>query len=906
MRSKLVCLTVWCVFAASGPLLAQVTYQFVPTDSGNWNVDASWMVDGNPAVVPDFGFSESAQINTGGTAIVDSAVPDIEDLTVSNGVLDVQTTGSLSMLFGGFDTGGRMTIGTAGRVQVAGSGTLFTERGATNNGVLAITGTDADVEIGGNFTNTSSGTVEANISGPMHSAITVGETAVLGGTLLANFDGVTPAFGDGWDIIQANSFDGNFSSVETTGVPALEKGLIYESVISGNTARLEVGNTLQLTVNRLTGELTVSNLIGGDLDVIGYTIQSANQLLDVANFNGLMDQGVGDWQEANIKPTHLAELNLTGSSTLAVGGEVSLGNGYAPGPQPPAMEDLTFTFLTADHQQKQGIVEFTGPINDLVLRIDPETGQGAIQNLSPFIDPFDVTGYSVTSASESLTPGSWNSFAASGEAGEGWDEANPQAAAVAELNLTGSQLFDTNTQIGIGQIFDPAGTRDLIFEFTTTAFDRLVGTVEYGSLEPVGMGLASDFNNDNMVDLQDFNILKANFGATGASMAEGDANMDGNVNLEDFNILKGQFGQSGAAAVPEPSTWLLTILGTAVLFAGSIRRKFSRKQGEIFMTADGPLVPVMLVAFLAVTACGIASAATYEQDFEAADGTTADELGDGSLMTSNTGTAQVLGGRLRLTADDTGSTNANFFTPSLGADATQSWIASFDFELFDAEGGNPPADGFSFNHGAIDTMANGSEEGFGTGLSVEFDTWDNGTGENGHNIAVNNLDVPGGFNPMVPLADGVTRHAEVIYGNGRATLRVDGEFIFRGVTTPGYMPADDYIFAFAARTGGATEDVFIDNLVINAPLPGTQGDFNEDGDVNLDDYSILLGNFNQPGDSTMGDTDFSFFVDLSDFNAFRMAFEAQGAGANAVPEPGTWLLLALGCLPLRWIARRRR
>lgn len=61
-------------------------------------------------------------------------------------------------------------------------------------------------------------------------------------------------------------------------------------------------------------------------------------------------------------------------------------------------------------------------------------------------------------------------------------------------------------------------------------------------------GLESDFNQDGMVDLSDFNILKANFGQSGATMADGDANADGTVDLSDFNILKSQFGQSAAIA----------------------------------------------------------------------------------------------------------------------------------------------------------------------------------------------------------------------------------------------------------------------------------------------------------------------------------------------------------------------
>ena len=53
--------------------------------------------------------------------------------------------------------------------------------------------------------------------------------------------------------------------------------------------------------------------------------------------------------------------------------------------------------------------------------------------------------------------------------------------------------------------------------------------------------LQADFDLDGDVDLDDFVILKSNFG-TGTTHAEGDANLDGGVDLDDFVILKNEFG----------------------------------------------------------------------------------------------------------------------------------------------------------------------------------------------------------------------------------------------------------------------------------------------------------------------------------------------------------------------------
>jgi len=47
----------------------------------------------------------------------------------------------------------------------------------------------------------------------------------------------------------------------------------------------------------------------------------------------------------------------------------------------------------------------------------------------------------------------------------------------------------------------------------------------------------NDFNGDNKVDVFDFNILIANWGATGATQEMGDADGNGIVGILDFNLL---------------------------------------------------------------------------------------------------------------------------------------------------------------------------------------------------------------------------------------------------------------------------------------------------------------------------------------------------------------------------------
>ncbi len=56
--------------------------------------------------------------------------------------------------------------------------------------------------------------------------------------------------------------------------------------------------------------------------------------------------------------------------------------------------------------------------------------------------------------------------------------------------------------------------------------------------------LNGDATGDGRVNLEDFNILAANFGQSNRTFTQGDFNYDGVVNLDDFNLLAGRFGQS--------------------------------------------------------------------------------------------------------------------------------------------------------------------------------------------------------------------------------------------------------------------------------------------------------------------------------------------------------------------------
>lgn len=238
--------------------------------------------------------------------------------------------------------------------------------------------------------------------------------------------------------------------------------------------------------------------------------------------------------------------------------------------------------------------------------------------------------------------------------------------------------------------------------------------------------------------------------------------------------------------------------------------------------------------FATVMATGTASAVTYMQDFNAfGDGTT--NLGDGSAIHSNDGNASVQSGALQMTVDSQTSTRSSWRIPAL-VDSSLGWTAKFDFTMADAAGGNPPADGFSLSYGNIPAFPVGgvagyglAEEGFGSGdeVSFEFDTWRVGDTEHGFNVSHNQVDLAPVVNTDIIVDGGTVNGSAVLIWdptNG-LTMTVDlgsGPVThFTNVSDGAFVGNDAYSWAFSARTGGATEDLTFDNVMIttNTPVP---------------------------------------------------------------------------------------
>ena len=160
---------------------------------------------------------------------------------------------------------------------------------------------------------------------------------------------------------------------------------------------------------------------------------------------------------------------------------------------------------------------------------------------------------------------------------------NGGAAPDATLDLTNDAMVVDYT----GSTPLTALREQIIFAYNNGAWDRAgitttsgagygVGYGEAGALAPVPAIFGTvdattvlirgtrygDANLDGQVNLQDFNRLASNFGASNAGWLQGDFNYDGQVNLQDFNRLASNFGLAAAGPHVTPEDWAR--LGAAI------------------------------------------------------------------------------------------------------------------------------------------------------------------------------------------------------------------------------------------------------------------------------------------------------------------------------------------------------
>jgi hypothetical protein len=187
--------------------------------------------------------------------------------------------------------------------------------------------------------------------------------------------------------------------------------------------------------------------------------------------------------------------------------------------------------------------------------------------------------------------------------------------------------------------------------------------------------------------------------------------------------------------------------------------------------------------------------------------------------------ARVADGFLHLTDATNFGVVAGFYTPVVTA-----FVESYNVSFRAYVGGGTccgatTADGYSVNiaNDLPATVAGQlAEEGFGAGLSITFDTWDNGAAE-APAIEIKWL---GSVLQAVPI-DVALDAAPVAFSDvnievspmGIANVRYAGQLIFSNVTLAGWAPTANLRLGFAARTGGASDNHWIDDLNVTAFSP---------------------------------------------------------------------------------------
>jgi hypothetical protein len=115
-------------------------------------------------------------------------------------------------------------------------------------------------------------------------------------------------------------------------------GTTWQDVATVNVPRLT------LRINRGDGSGAIVNNSTTALQLNGYSLESTSGALNGTGWNSLDEQNVGNWQQNEATANLLVETFFTGSTTVAPGGQLPLGNLFTTG----KMEDVTGRFSTPD------------------------------------------------------------------------------------------------------------------------------------------------------------------------------------------------------------------------------------------------------------------------------------------------------------------------------------------------------------------------------------------------------------------------------------------------------------------------------------------------------------------------------------------------------------------------------
>lgn len=341
-------------------------------------------------------------------------------------------------------------------------------------------------------------------------------------------------------------------------ISSKQTGLVY--LVTNTT----VQNQLTLNVDRTTGEVTITNGSGVDIDIDAINIQSVSGALAPNQFQTI---GAGWTQSAANSNSSLSQVNENSILTFDEVTSAQLGDIYDPqlqgfGQQPP--QDLLFTYTAPGQGTSTGAVVYTGvpsEPNTLVMTINLATGEATVTNPTAFSQ--EVEAYTISSESGSLNAAGWQTFESQGIDDGDWSAAIPALSTrLTELQEDGTTTFDNLTTYQLGQLF-AGGAQDFVFEFLLAGDSSpLEGLVVFT--------LPGDFDADSDVDGDDF--LAWQRGDSPNPLSASDlADWQANYGLSALTL-------QAATAVPEPSGLLLLLLASYFGFGGRLAPELIRRR----------------------------------------------------------------------------------------------------------------------------------------------------------------------------------------------------------------------------------------------------------------------------------------------------------------------------------------
>lgn len=584
-------------------------------------------------------------IQNGGSLVV---VP-TADATTGNGSFQVGNGGRGFLTI---DSGGALTAesfvvqGQQGilpesewsKVTLSGTASLSTATGGMNFfRLMEVTGAGVTVSSAADIGFGESSRYTLNLDSAATPVFSAVGNVNYNGNLILNLSGSAPAPTEGavYDLADSATVGGNFDNVILPG-PAVPGRVLQVTSraggVNGLISGVEVASRLVLEVDRDSGMVSMTQPFGSAVEVDGYSLESGSGNFSTAGWTSLQSQAVSDWTEANGAPTAISELKPTGSTSVA-GAGFDLGAIYAPSRGSfgtPIDEDVVFEYVDpATGEISLGEVIYSGYTrNDLVLIVDPTTGEAQLRNTSA--DAVSIDGYQIGSDAGSLDAAGWDSLA--DQSVSSWIEAEADSFGLSELLGIGVEEIAGDSGFNLGSLFTLGGDQDLTLEYLMEGADAASdGFVFYGELPDLNEGSIWDFEPDGDVDITDFGFFADAF-INGSPLpgtnGYGDGEPDGDVDITDFGNFADAFiasQQSSSVAIPEPSAGLLSLFATLVGSLIGRRSPAMVSPGRSTFRKIRPLAPtvtsmkafqtVVALAFVVFAASAPAQTILFNHDF---------------------------------------------------------------------------------------------------------------------------------------------------------------------------------------------------------------------------------------------------------------------------------------------------